>query len=44
MSMTTVDAGAHRQLPPSPGGNDDFSSLPKALIDKCKPFAAAIMS
>jgi len=38
MSMTAVDAGAHGQRPPSPGGNIDFSFLPKALIEKCKPF------
>ena len=39
MSMTAFDAGAHGEHPPSPGGNVDFSFLPKALIEKSKPFA-----
>jgi hypothetical protein len=38
MSTSAVDADANDQHPPSPDGNIDFSFLPKALLEKCKPF------
>jgi hypothetical protein len=38
MSFTAVDAKAREGYPASPDGNIDFSFLPKALVDKCKPF------
>jgi hypothetical protein len=36
MPMTAADVQG--QLPPPPDGTLDLSFLPKALIDKCKPF------
>ena len=38
MSVTAIDTKAPNQQAPSPDGNVDFSFLPKALVDKCKPF------
>src|ERR1700722_17697480 len=38
MSVTAIDAKAPDEHAPSPDGNVDFSFLPKALVDKCKPF------
>jgi hypothetical protein len=38
MSFTTVDAKVPGPHAPSADGNIDFSFLPKALVDKCKPF------
>src|ERR1700745_2700360 len=33
-----LEEEAHGETPPSPQGNIDFSFLPKALVEKCKPF------
>jgi len=38
MTINAVEEEAQGQPPPSPHGNIDFSFLPKALIEKCKPF------
>jgi hypothetical protein len=38
MSFTAGDAKIPDQHAPSFDGNVDFSFLPKALVDKCKPF------
>ena len=38
MSMTTADAKIPRLRAPFLEDNADFSFLPKALVDKCKPF------
>jgi hypothetical protein len=38
MSVTTVDDDVPDQHPPSLDRIIDFSFLPKALVDKCKPF------
>jgi hypothetical protein len=33
-----LEEDAQGETPPSPQGNIDFSFLPKALVEKCKPF------
>jgi hypothetical protein len=38
MSVTAIDAKAQDEHAPSPDGHVDFSFLPKALVDKCRPF------
>jgi hypothetical protein len=38
MPRTGVGADAQGQHPSSQDGNIDFSFLPRALVEKCKPF------
>jgi hypothetical protein len=38
MTTPVLEEEAQGEPPPSPHGNVDFSFLPKALVEKCKPF------